>query len=48
MFGKETSFNVTPVFVFMSTDKSMISIFDFCHYNAMRESPNVVGKKNVP
>ena len=48
MFGKETSFNVTPVFVFMSTDKSMIPIFDFCHYNAMRESPNVVGKKNVP
>ena len=37
-----------PCFVFMSTDKSMIPIFDFCHYNAMRESPNVVGKKNVP
>ena len=42
------SFNIGPAFVFISTDKSMIPISDFCHYNAMRESPNVVGKKNVP
>ena len=42
------SFSRGPAFVFMSPDKSMIPISDFCHCNAMRESPNVVGKKNVP
>ena len=45
--GKETSQSFSKFLFFMSTDKSMIPISDFCHYNAMRESPNVVGKKNV-
>ena len=46
--GKETSQSLSKLLFFMSTDKSLIPISDFCHYNAMRESPKVVGKKNVP
>ena len=46
--GKETIQSLSKLSFFMNMDKSLIPISDFCHYNALRESPNVVGKKNVP